>query len=145
MGESPKSGEQPISALFARLVDDATSLFRAELNLYRQAAMRRVARAKTPAILLVAAALLAQSSVTVILVGCALGLARWIGPAGGGLAMGVLGFAICGLMVRIAIGRLTSAVSEANEKDTVAIKESVVEEKVAEKVAEKKGETGAAE
>jgi hypothetical protein len=142
LSESRKTGEEPIATLFARLVDDGTNLFRAELNLYRQAALRRVAQAKMPVVMIVAAALIAQSSVTVILVGCALGLAHWIGPAGGGLAMGVIGFAVCGLLVRVAIGRLTAVVSEANEKDAVAVTECVVEEKVAEKVAEKKGEAG---
>jgi hypothetical protein len=145
LGDSRKSGEEPIGTLFARLVDDGTNLFRAELNLYRQAALRRVAQAKMPVVMIVAAALIAQSSVTVILVGCALGLARWIGPVGGGVAMGVIGFALCGLLVRIAIGRLTAVVGEANEKDAVAVTESVVEEKIAEKVAEKKAEMGVSE
>jgi len=131
-----KTGDEPISTLFARLVDDGTNLFRAELNLYRQAALRRVAQAKMPVVMIVAAALIAQSSVTVLLVGCALGLARWIGPVGGGLAMAVIGFALCGLLVRIAIKRLTAALGEANDKDSVALTENVVEEKVAEKKAE---------
>jgi hypothetical protein len=138
LADSPKDSEQSLGTLFARLIDDGTNLFRAELNLYRQAAFRRVAQAKLPVIMIVAAVLLAQSAVTVILVGFALGLARWLGPAGGGLAVGVVSLAICGLLVMVAIKRLTATVAEANVKEAVALTETVVEEKVAEKVAEKK-------
>jgi hypothetical protein len=140
----PKASEQSLGTLFARLIDDGTNLFRAELNLYRQAAFRRVAQAKLPVIMIVAAVLLAQSAVTVILVGCALGLARWLGPVGGGVAVGVISLAVCGLLVMIAIKRLTAVLSEANVKEAVAITESVVEEKIAEKVAEKKASAEAA-
>jgi hypothetical protein len=138
LAESPKASEQSLGTLFARLIDDGTNLFRAELNLYRQAAFRRVAQAKLPVIMIVGAVLLAQSAVTVILVGFALGLAHWLGPVGGGLAVGVISLAICGLLVMVAIKRLTAALAQANVKEAVAITETVVEEKVAEKMAEKK-------
>lgn len=131
MAQKPESsGDESLGTLFARLVDDATNLFRAELNLYRQAAFRRVAKAKWPVIMIVAAVLLAQSSVTTILVGCAMGLAHWIGPAGGGLVMGLIGFITCGLLVRTALARLAAVFSAANDKDAVAMQERVVEEKV---------------
>jgi hypothetical protein len=122
--------KETLGTLFARLIDDGTNLFRAELNLYRQAAFRRVAQARLPVVMIVVAILLAQSSVTTILVGCALGLARWLGPAGGGLVMGLIGFAIAGLLVRTALTRLGEVLSKANEKEAVALQESVVEEKV---------------
>jgi divalent metal cation (Fe/Co/Zn/Cd) transporter len=128
--KDPSAEDESLGTLFARLADDGTNLFRAELNLYRQAAFRRFAQARLPVIMIVAAILIAQSSVTTILVGGALGLAHWLGPAGGGLAMGVIGFAISGLLVKLAISRLTKALSEANDKEAIALQERVVEEKV---------------
>lgn len=132
-------GDETLGTLFARLVDDGTNLFRAELNLYRQAAFRRFAQARLPVIMIVAAVLLAQSSVTTILVGCAFGLAHWLGPAGGGLAMGVIGFAISGLLVWAAVSRLSRVLSKANTKDAIALQERVVEEKVLQKKQEAEG------
>jgi hypothetical protein len=126
-----KDERESLGTLFARLVDDATNLFRAELNLYRQSAFRRFAQARAPVIMIVAAALIAQSSVTTILVGCALGLARANGPAGGGLVMGLIGFLICGLLVRAAVSRFADIFSKADEKEAIALQERVVEEKVA--------------
>jgi hypothetical protein len=128
--KSVSDKDATLGTLFARLVDDATNLFRAELNLYRQAAFGRFTQAKLPIILIVVAALIAQSSVTTILVGCAFGLARWLGPAGGGLAMGVIGFAISGLLVRGAVTGLGKAFSKADDKDAILLQESIVEEKV---------------
>lgn len=140
MNDKPDNGgDVSLGTLFARLVDDATNLFRAELNLYRQAAFRRVAQARLPVIMIVAAVLIAQSSVTTILVGCALGLARWLGPAGGGLVMGLIGLAICGLLVRTALARLATVFSAANAKEAVAMQERVVEEKVKAAVEEQQG------
>ena len=134
-----RGDRETLGTLFARLVDDATNLFRAELNLYRQAAFRRFAQARLPVIMIVGAALIAQSSVTTILVGCALGLARWLGPAGGGLVMGLVGFLICGLLVRTAVKQLGRVLSNADEKEAVALKESVVEEKVAQQAIRETG------
>ncbi|MDB5685251.1 MAG: hypothetical protein JWM38_2586 [Sphingomonas bacterium] len=132
-GQRKDSGEpETLGALFARLIDDGANLFRAELNLYRQGALRRAARAKTPVIMVVAAVLLVQSSVTTMLVGLALGLARWLGPVGGGLAAALVGLIAAAILLKMAMARFKDALSEANEKDADAVKERIVADRIEE-------------
>ena len=102
---------ESLGALFTRLGGDVSGLLHAEVDLYKQEASQRIAIAKQPVILIVVALFLAQASLTTILVGCAFGLAHWIGPLGGGLVAGVIGFAICGVLVMVAVKRLAAVFS----------------------------------
>ena len=103
---------ETIGKLFARLVDDAKNLLRAEGDYYRLLVVGRITGLKTAAILIVVAVFLLQASLTTLLVGIGFAIARLferVGLAGGTLIAALLGLAISGLLVRIAIGRIAAA------------------------------------
>lgn len=120
-------GQEPLAALFARLIRDGTDFARAEINLVRQTAMGRVGRVKLPVILIVAGTMIVQGSITTILVGCALGLARWLGPAGGGIVAGLVGLGVSGAMFLVAVRRFGTVFDDAEDKAAAAAAERIVE------------------
>lgn len=99
-------GEGSIGALFGRLVDDAGQLLRAELDLYRKAAIRRFTRSRSALAAAFAALFIVQGAVAVLLLGFAMELARWIGPALAGLVVFVVAVGLAALLVRFAGRRL---------------------------------------
>ena len=110
-------GEQEsIGGLFSRLADDAGSLIRAEVELYRAAALHRLALSQRALIFIASAALLALAAVICLLVMLAISLATLIGPLAGGLVITVLTFAIAVLLARIGIQQLSKAASENAEE-----------------------------
>jgi hypothetical protein len=98
--------ERSLGELFGRLSDDARSYAAAEAKLYQAIARRRVARARNGAIALVAAALLANAALSVLLIGLSLELALRVGPALGGLIVTVVVLGIAFLLVRYGAGKL---------------------------------------
>jgi hypothetical protein len=109
-------GESSIGELFGRLAEDGKAYARAEVNLYRTIAMRRVGQARNGAIALVAALFLVNAALIALLVGLALQLAKWIGPALGGLVVflvvGVIGF----VLVRYGAGKLGALGGDPDER-----------------------------
>lgn len=79
--------DESIADLFGRLMDDGRGLARAEINLYKQIALRRAAKARAGLGLLVAGAVLGLSALTALIVGCVLALATLIGPLASGLVV----------------------------------------------------------
>jgi divalent metal cation (Fe/Co/Zn/Cd) transporter len=108
--------EESIGALFAQLIDDAGTAVRAELNLYRTTALSHLVRARLAMIFAAVAVLLAQASVTALLVALAWGLARWLGPVGAGLAVAFAGLAISALLLRAAMKRFRAAAAGFTDK-----------------------------
>jgi hypothetical protein len=105
-GPQPEEG---IGTLFSRLIDDGRDLVRAEANLYREMTLNRLVRSRTAVILAVAGVLLAQASVTALLVGLLFGLAWWFGPIGAGVSIAAIGLLISGLLIRAALKRFAAA------------------------------------
>ena len=98
--------ERSIGELFGQLSDDARSYAAAEAKLYQAIARRRVGRARNGAIAMVAAALLANAALSVLLIGLSLELARHVGPALGGLIVTLVVLGIAFLLVRYGAGKL---------------------------------------
>jgi hypothetical protein len=74
-------GEDPaIGDLLGRLVDDAEAYARAELKVARVIVEAKVDALKLPSALIAASLFFAQSALTVLAVGVALGLAPFVGP-----------------------------------------------------------------
>jgi hypothetical protein len=118
--QTSRPSEPTIGELFGRLADEGKSFARAEANLFRTIAMRRVGLAKNGAIALVAALFLVNAALVALMVGLALQIAKWTGPALGGLilfaAVGILGF----VLVRYGIGKLTALGGDADERAALA-------------------------
>ena len=79
--------DDSIADLVGRLIDDGREVARAEVNLYKQIALRRSARAKSGLVQLVAAGILAWFAGLALTFGIVLALATLIGPLASGLVL----------------------------------------------------------
>jgi hypothetical protein len=104
-GPQPEEG---IGSLFSRLIDDGRELVRAETAVYREITLNRIVRSRTAIILAIVGLLLAQASVTALLVGLLFGLAWYLGPIGAGVVIAIVGLAIAGLLFRAALKRFAA-------------------------------------
>ena len=82
--------EETIGDLFGRLIEDGRAYARAEVDLLKQIARHRAARARTGLIMLAVGAVLALSALTALILGLVLGLAVLIGPVLAGIAIASL-------------------------------------------------------
>lgn len=112
--------ESSLGELFGRLSDDARAYAAAEAKLYQAIARRRLSRARNGAIALVAAALLANATLVVLLVGLALQLADLVGPALGGLIVTAVVLGIAFLLVRYGAAKLGALSGDAEERAAMA-------------------------
>ena len=114
----PHAGKQErsIGELFGQLSDDARSYAAAEAKLYQAIARRRVGRARNGAIALVAAALLANAALSVLLIGLSLELALHVGPALAGLIVTAVVLVIAFLLVRYGAAKLAALSGDAEER-----------------------------
>ncbi|HWL47549.1 MAG TPA: phage holin family protein [Sphingomonadaceae bacterium] len=94
--EAGEADPASLGSLFSRLVADGRALLRAELDLYRSLALQRLTGSRRVAILAIAGLLVIAGSVTALLVGLVLALARLIGAlwaaaavGGGGILVGL--------------------------------------------------------
>lgn len=102
--------QEPLGTLFGRLVDDGRDVARAEIALYKAIAQDKIARSRSAAALIAAALLLAIGSTVMLLIALGDALGDLFGShALGALASGVIGFAIAGLLARVAIDRFGRA------------------------------------
>lgn len=108
--------ESSIGELFGRLAEDAKAFARAEVALYRAVAVRRAGLARNGAIALVAALFLVNAALIALLVGFAMQLAEWVGPALGGLIVFLVVAAIGFGLVRYGAGKLTALGGDAEER-----------------------------
>lgn len=90
--------EESIADLVGRLIDDGRAVAAAEVDLYRQIARHRAARAKSGLVAIVAAALLFWFAAIALVFGLVLGLAPHVGPVAAGailaVALGVGGYVL---------------------------------------------------
>ena len=82
--------EDSIADLVGRLLDEGREVARAEVNLYKQIALRRSAMAKTGLVMLVAAGVLGWFAGLALTFGLVLALATLIGPLAAGLALALV-------------------------------------------------------
>ena len=106
--EAQRLHGESIGALFSRLIDRAGDFIRAEIAFYKEAVARKLNQAKLSVVLGIVAVMIVQASLTVLLVALGLGVAHWIGLAGGVAVAGLLGLAAAGLCVYLAILRIKS-------------------------------------
>ena len=108
--------ERSIGELFGQLSDDARSYAAAEAKLYQAIARRRVGRARNGAIALVVAALLANSALSILLIGLSLELALHVGPALGGLIVTLVVLGIAFFLVRYGASKLGALSGDPEER-----------------------------
>lgn len=119
--DSPAGTEESsLGELFGRLSDDARAYAAAEAKLYQAIARRRLSRARNGAIALVAAALLANAALLVLLIGLALQLAQLVGPALGGAIVTALVLVVAFLLVRYGGSKLGALSGDPEEKAALA-------------------------
>jgi hypothetical protein len=113
-------GDSSLGELFGRLADDGRAYLRAEAGVYKAIAARRVGKARNGAIALVAALLLLNAALIVLLVGLCLQLAQAIGPALAGLATFALVAVVAFLLVRYGADKLKALSGDAEERAALA-------------------------
>jgi hypothetical protein len=93
--------DDTLADLVGRLIDEGREVARTEVNLYKQIALRRSARAKSGLVQLVAAGLIALFAGIALTVGLVLALATLIGPLAATLVVvAVLGAAAFFLLMK---------------------------------------------
>ncbi|MGZ8285894.1 MAG: phage holin family protein [Allosphingosinicella sp.] len=108
--------ERSLGELFGQLSDDARSYAAAEAKLYQAIARRRVGRARNGAIALVVAVLLANASLSVLLIGLSLELALHVGPALGGLIVTLVVLGIAFFLIRYGAAKLGALGGDGEEQ-----------------------------
>ena len=117
--------EESIGDLFGRLVDDGRTYARAELDLLKQIARHRAARARTGAILLVSGGVLLLVSVIALTLGLVLGLAAVTGPLLAGLIIAVVLAGIGYGLIRFGLGGLKALGGDEEERQAIRRGETV--------------------
>ncbi len=104
--------QEPLGALFSRLVDDGRDVARAEIAVYKAIAKEKVAKSRVAAAFIAGALLLAIASTVMLLIALGSALARFVGSnALGALIAGLIGFALAGLLAKLAATRFSRAFS----------------------------------
>jgi hypothetical protein len=98
--------DESIADLFHQLVDEGGKVVKAEVNLYKEIARHRAAKARNGLIALVAGGILAFDALIVLLIMLAQGLAVQIGPVVSGLIVATLLAIPAYLLVRFGSDRL---------------------------------------
>ena len=111
--------DNSIGDLFHQLVDDGRSLVAAEVNLYKQIALARTAKARNGLIALVAGGFLAYAGLIALLVGIVMGLADFLGPVLGGLIVFAVAGIIAFVLVRYGISKMSALGGDAEEKEAL--------------------------
>lgn len=118
-------GERSIGDLFGSLSQDGKAYVRAEIDLYRTIASRRIGKARNGAIAMVAAVFLLNAGLLTLIICMALALALHIGP----LLAGIVTFAAIGLiaflLVRWGAGKLSALSGDEEERAALAAGEKL--------------------
>jgi predicted transporter len=117
--ERDATGDASIGALLQQLVDDGRNVAQAELTLLRAIARYRLDEAKYGAIALAASFVLGLSSVIVLLLMLAQGLAVHIGPVGAGLLVSVISAILAFLLLSFGLRRIAVLVGSEEEKSAL--------------------------
>ncbi len=117
--------DESIGELFNRLVEDGRAYARAEIDLVRQIARHRAAKAKSGAILLGVGVTLLLCSLTALVLALVLGLATLIGPFGAGMVVFLVLAVAGGLLARAGAKGLAALGGDEEEKAALAKAEQV--------------------
>ena len=117
--------DDSIGDLFGRLIEDGRTYARAELDLVRQIARHRAARARTGMILLAAGGVLLLSSLTALILGLVLGLAVLVGPLLSGIIIATLFAGIGYGLIRFGLTGLRALGGDEEERAAIARGETV--------------------
>ena len=112
--------EDSIADLVTRLIEDGRTYAQAEIDLMKQIARHRAARARTGLILLVAGAVLGLTALTALVVGLVMALATLVGPLAAGL---IVAAALAGtgyLLVRYGLAGLSALSGDEEERRAIA-------------------------
>jgi uncharacterized membrane protein len=112
--------ERSIGDLFGQLAEEAKTFARSEAGLYKAIARHRASKAKNGVIALVAAGLLANAALVVLLMGFALGLAELVGPIFGALIVVAVVMVLAFLLVRYGAGKMTALSGDEEERAALA-------------------------
>jgi len=108
--------EDSIADLVGRLIDDGRDVARAEVNLYKQIALRRSAKAKSGLVLLVAAGILAWFAGLALTFGLVLALATLIGPLASGLVFAIVMGAVAYVLLRKGLAGMKALAGDEEER-----------------------------
>lgn len=103
--------QEPLGVLFGRLVDDGRDVARAEVALYQEIAKDRLARSTLALGFIGGALLLAIAATTMLLISLAHLLGHFLGSGWGALVSAVIGFTVAGVLVKLAVSRLSEVFS----------------------------------
>jgi hypothetical protein len=117
--------EESIADLVGRLIDDGRDVARAEVNLYKQIALRRSARAKSGFVQLVTAAILGWFAGLALTFGLVLALASLIGPLAAGLVLAVAMGAAAWFLLRKGLAGLKALSGDEEERQALGRGETV--------------------
>ena len=122
---APESEEESIGDLFGRLVDDGRAYARAELDVLRQIARHRAARARNGLIMLAVGGVLLLTSLIALVLGLVLGLAALIGPVLAGLAIAAILAGIGYGLIRYGTSGLRALGGDEEERQAIARGEQI--------------------
>lgn len=98
--------QESLRDLAARLIEDGTDYFKAELDLAKEETIARVKAARPTIILGLAMLMLGQGTIMVLAISLGLLLAHWLGLPGGFLAAGALMVVAMLLIARNVVERI---------------------------------------
>lgn len=101
--------EEPLREMISRVVDDGKNYVRAEAALAKATVTARVAAVRPAAILLFVVLLLVQAALTVAVAALGMGLAVWLGAAGGLAVAALLVLLLAGVLAMSAVKILKRA------------------------------------
>jgi hypothetical protein len=109
--------DNSIGDLFHKLVDDGKTLVGAEVNLYKQIASYRAAKAKNGVIALVAGGVLALTALIALMVGIMMDIGDWLDSfaLGGLIVLAVTGL-IAFLLFRWGAGKMAALSGDEEER-----------------------------
>jgi len=111
--------DDSIAELVGRLIDNGRDVARAEVNLYKQIALRRSAKAKSGLVELVAAGILAWFAGLALTFGLVLALATLIGPLASGLALAAVMGAAAWFLLRKGLAGLGALSGDDEEREAL--------------------------
>lgn len=117
MSLGPEQEQESIGALLARLFDDARTVAKAELTLFRTDFYRRIGRARTGALLCLIGAIMGQAAAVTFLVTLSFVLTPWMGRLGGAAVSVVLGVGLAVFLIRAGVKKLMLVVEDIDDDD----------------------------
>jgi hypothetical protein len=119
LADAGEPKDESIGELLGRLAEDGRTFVKAEVDVYKAIAARRMARARNGLIALAIGAILLICSVTALLLGLVLWLATLTGPLLAGLAVAAAFILVGFVLVRVGIGGLKALGGDEAEREAL--------------------------